>query len=79
MKNITMVKVGSFNLYGTKDDVGSCWNISLSLNLSHILCQKISLCKLYKYVKKCCPYNIGTRFNVQSARTPCDEPIKNGL
>jgi hypothetical protein len=79
MKKITMVKVRYFNLYGTKDDVGSCWNVSLSLNLSHILCQKVSLCKLYNYVKECCIYNTYIRFSIQSARTTCDDPIKNGL
>jgi hypothetical protein len=47
MKKITMVKVAYYNLFGRKDDVGWCWNVSLSLNLSHILYQKVSLCKLY--------------------------------
>jgi hypothetical protein len=79
MKKIKMIKVGYFIFYGTKDDVGSCWNVSLLLNFSHILCQKVSLCKLYKYVKKCCTYNTCIRFNIQIASITCDEPIKNGL
>ncbi len=79
MKKITMVKVGYFNLYWTKDDVGWCWNVSLSLNLSHILCQKVSVCKLYNYVKENRLHQRSTRFNIHYARATCDEPIKNGL
>jgi hypothetical protein len=45
MKNIIMVKVGYFC-------VGQKMMWDNVVNLFHILCQQIQLCKLYKYVKK---------------------------
>jgi hypothetical protein len=36
----------------TKNDLGQCCNVFVSLNLSHFLCQQVQICKLYSYMKE---------------------------
>ncbi len=46
MKKIIMVT------FRTKNDLGQCCNVFVSLNLSHFLCQQVQICKLYRYMKE---------------------------